>query len=89
MLASWVLDGSLHGHALEDLTQLHLDRAAPALAAVLGSGRNKVSVDAVSPEALRDTAAAHADLALRLHSVIRPRLVADRLTTVFERIEAR
>ena len=73
MLASWVLDGSLHGHALEDLTQLHLDRAAPALAAVLGSGRNKVSVDAVSPEALRDTAAAHADLALRLHSVIRPR----------------
>ena len=87
MLASWVVDGSLHGHALEDLTQLHLDRAAPALAAVLGSGRNKVSVDAVSPEALRDTAAAHADLALRLHSVIRPRLVADRLTTVFERIE--
>ena len=87
MLASWVLDGSLHGHALEDLTQLHLDRAAPAFAAVLGSGRNKVSVDAVSPEALRDTAAAHADLALRLHSVIRPRLVADRLTTVFERIE--
>ncbi|MDE0049189.1 MAG: DNA polymerase I [Rhodospirillales bacterium] len=87
MLASWVLDGSLHGHGLEDLTQLHLDRAAPALADVLGSGRSRVSVDAVSPEALRDTAAAHADLALRLHRVIRPRLVADRLTTVFERIE--
>ena len=86
-LASWVLDGSLHNHALEDLTRIHLDRAAPALADVLGSGRNKVSVDAVSPEALRDTAAAHADLALRLHRIIRPRLVADRLTTVFERIE--
>ena len=87
MLTSWVLDGSLHGHALEDLTRLHLDCAAPALADVLGSGRGKVSVDAVSPEALRDTAAAHADLALRLHRVIRPRLVADRLTTVYERIE--
>ena len=57
-----MLDGSLHNHALEDLTRIHLDRAAPALADVLGSGRNKVSVDAVSPEALRDTAAAHADL---------------------------
>ena len=87
MLASWVLEGSLHNHALEDLARIHLDRAAPALADVLGSGRNKVSVDAVSPEALRDTAAAHADLALRLHRVIRPRLVADRLTTVYERIE--
>ena len=87
VLASWVLDGSLHNHALEDLTRIHLDRAAPALADVLGSGRSKVSVDAVSPDALRDTAAAHADLALRLHRVIRPRLVADRLTTVFERIE--
>ena len=87
MLGSWVLDGSLHNHALEDLTRIHLDRAAPALADVLGSGRSKVSVDAVSPEALRDTAAAHADLALRLHRVIRPRLVADRLTTVYERIE--
>ena len=87
MLTSWVLDGSLHNHALEDLTRIHLDRAAPALADVLGSGRSKVSVDAVAPEALRDTAAAHADLALRLHRVIRPRLVADRLTTVYERIE--
>ena len=87
MLASWVLDGSLHNHALEDLTTIHLDRAAPALADLLGSGRSKVSVDAVSPEALRDTAAAHADLALRLHRIIRPRLVADRLTTVYERIE--
>ena len=87
MLSSWVLDGSLHKHGLEDLTRIHLDRAAPALADVLGSGRNKVSVDAVSPEALRDTAAAHADLALRLLRVIRPRLVADRLTTVYERIE--
>ena len=87
MLTSWVLDGSLHGHALEDLTRLHLDCAAPALADVLGSGRGKVSVEAVSPDALRDTAAAHADLSLRLHRVIRPRLVADRLTTVYERIE--
>ena len=87
MLASWVLDGSLHGHALEDLTRLHLDRAAPALADVLGSGRNKVAVDAVSAQALRDTAAAHADLALRLNTVLRPRLVTDRLSAVFERIE--
>lgn len=87
MLASWVLDGSLHNHALEDLTRIHLDRPAPALTDVLGSGRSKVSMEAVSPESLRDTAAAHTDLALRLHTVIRPRLVADRLTTVFERIE--
>ena len=87
MLASWVLDGSLHGHGLEDLAQLHLDRAAPALGDLLGSGRNKVSLDAVPAQALRDTAAAHADLALRLGTVLRPRLVTDRLTTVHERIE--
>ena len=87
MLASWVLDGSLHGHGLEDLSRLHLDRAAPALAELLGSGRGRVAIEAVSPAALRDTAAAHADLALRLHGVIRPRLVTDRLTTVYERIE--
>ena len=87
MLASWVLDGSLHGHAMEDLAQLHLDRAAPALADVLGSGRNKVAIDAVPAQALRDTAAARADLALRLGTVLRPRLVTDRLTTVYERIE--
>ena len=87
MLTSWVLDGSLHGHGLEDLSRLHLDRAAPALAEVLGSGRSRVAVEAVSPAALRDTAAAHADLALRLHGAIRRRLVADRLTAVYERIE--
>ena len=87
MLASWVLDGGLHGHAVEDLARLHLDHAPPVLEDLLGSGRGKLPIEAVSPEALRDTAAARADLALRIHAVLRPRLVADRLTTVHERIE--
>ena len=87
MLVSWVLDGSLHGHTVEDLARLHLDRAPPSLADLLGSGRKRAAIEELPPEALRNVAAARADMALRVHAAIRPRLVADRLTTVHERIE--
>ena len=87
MLVSWVLDGSLHGHAVEDLARLHLDRAPPSLADLLGSGRKRVAIEALPPEALRNVAAARADTALRIHAALRPRLVADRLSAVHERIE--
>ena len=87
MLVSWVLDGSLHGHAVEDLARLHLDRAPPSLADLLGSGRKRVAIEELPPEALRNVAAARADTALRIHAALRPRLVADRLSAVHERIE--
>jgi DNA polymerase-1 len=87
MLCSWVLDGSLHAHAVKDLAQLYLDRVPRALEDVVGTGRNKVALEVVAPDALRDLAAERADLALRVHAALRPRLVTDRLTTVYERIE--
>ncbi len=86
-LMSWVLDANLHSHAIGDLAQIVLEHATRAEADVIGSGRKRVGFELVAPDGVRDFAAERADVVLRLHGALRPRLPEERLTTVYERIE--
>ncbi|NIA68034.1 DNA polymerase I [Pelagibius litoralis] len=87
MLLSYVVEGGLHGHGMDDLAQIHLDYQTIKFKDVAGSGKNQVTFDHVPLEKALDYAAEDADITLRLHQVLKPRLVADRLTTVYETIE--
>ena len=87
MVISYVLDGGLHGHALDDLAKIHLDVTPVALADLVGTGRNKIALADVPPASLCGFAAERANLTLRLYALLRPRLVTERMTTVHERIE--
>jgi DNA polymerase I len=87
MLLSYVVEGGLHGHGMDELAQLHLDYQTIKFKDVAGSGRNQVTFDKVPLDKALDYAAEDADITLRLHEVLKPRLVTDRLTTVYETIE--
>ncbi len=87
MLLSYVLEGGLHGHGMDDLAQLHLDYQTIKFKEVAGSGKNQVTFDLVPLDKALDYAAEDADITLRLYELLKPRLVADRLTTVYETIE--
>jgi DNA polymerase-1 len=87
MLLSYVLEGGLHGHGMDELARLHLDHATIKFAEVAGSGRSRVTFDLVPLDKARDYAAEDADITLRLHQVLKPRLVSERLVTVYETIE--
>ena len=87
MLLSYVLDGGRHGHGMDELARLHLGHTTITFAEVAGSGRNQVTFDRVPLDKARDYAAEDADVTLRLHAALKPRLVAERRCTVYETLE--
>jgi DNA polymerase-1 len=87
MLLSYVLEGGLHGHGMDELAELHLDHRTIKFADVAGSGRSRVTFDQVPLDKALDYAAEDADVTWRLHEVLKPRLLAERMTTVYETIE--
>jgi DNA polymerase I len=87
MLLSYVLDGASHGHGLEELAELHLEHAMMAYEAVCGSGRKQIPFAKVPLEQAAAYAAGCADVALRLHGVLKLALARERRTRVYETIE--
>ncbi|MSP67584.1 MAG: DNA polymerase I, partial [Alphaproteobacteria bacterium] len=87
MLLSYVLDGGRHGHGMDELSVLHLGHQPITFAEVTGKGRERISFAQVPLEAARDYAAEDADVTLRLHRVLKPRLVLERMVTLYETIE--
>ena len=87
MLISYVLEGGAHGHGLEELSQIHLGHAPIAWKQVVGTGQKQVAFAQVELAPATAYAAQEADLAWRLHALLKPRLVHERLVTVYETLE--
>ena len=87
MLLSYVLDSGLHNHGMDELARKLLNRTTIKFSDVTGTGRKKIPFAEVSLEIARDYAAEDADVTLALHSFLKPRLVKERVTRVYERIE--
>ena len=87
MLLSYVTEGGLHGHGMDELSQLHLGVAPISYKDVAGSGKNAVTFDYVPLDKATDYAAEDADITLQLYQILKPRLIAERVTTVYETLE--
>ena len=87
MLLSYVLEGGLHGHGMDELSKLHLGVDPIPYKQVAGTGKKQITFDQVPLEAACDYAAEDADLTGRLHRLLKPRLVAEAMVTVYETIE--
>ena len=87
MLLSYVLDGGAHGHGLDELCRLHLDHANISFSEVCGTGKAQITFDRVPLDKACAYAAEDADMTLRLHRLLKPRLLAERMVTVYETLE--
>jgi DNA polymerase-1 len=87
MLLSYVLDGGLHGHGMDELASLHLGIDTVKFADVTGRGKKQVTFDHVPLDKALRYAAEDADVTLRLHRVLKPRLVAEHMVGVYETLE--
>ena len=87
MLLSYVLDAGAHGHGMDELAQIHLGHKTISYDEVTGTGRARVNFAQVPLERARDYAAEDADITLRLHAVLKPRVLAEHLVTVYETME--
>ena len=87
MLVSYVLEGGAHGHGLDELSEMHLDHKPIARGDVCGTGKGQIAFDQVALDKALTHAAEGADVALRLNQLLKPRLVQERLLTVYETID--
>jgi len=87
MLMSYVLEGGLHGHGMDELSQLHLSHTPIAFSEVTGKGKDKLTFDCVPvPEATKYSAE-DADVTLRLYLLFKPMLAEAKKRTVYESLE--
>jgi len=87
MLMSYVLEGGLHGHGMDDLARMHLGVETVKYKDVVGSGKNKLRFDAVPLAPACEYAAEDADVTGRLYRFLKPKLAPAHVTTVYETIE--
>ncbi len=86
-LISYVLDAGRGSHAIESLAERWFGHAMLAENELLGSGKNKITFDQVPIDKAMPLSAEAADVALRLWRVLKPRLVAEHMTAVYETLE--
>ncbi len=87
MLMSYVLEAGKGGHGLDSLSDRWLGHMPMAFKDVVGTGKSGTSFDLVDIEKAAVYSAERADLTMRLALVLKPRLVAEGLTRVYERLE--
>ncbi|HVV65850.1 MAG TPA: DNA polymerase I [Rhizomicrobium sp.] len=87
MLMSYVLDGGLHGHGMDELSELHLTHTPIPFDKVAGKGKDKVAFDSVAIKEATRYAAEDADVTLRLALYLKPRLAAEGRRAVYETLE--
>src|SRR5262245_56887595 len=87
MLMSYVLDAGRFGHSLDALAPRYFNHAAVDYNDVIGSGKQKVTFDGAAMEKAAPYVAEDADIALRLTDVLKTRMVAERVTNVYETLE--
>ncbi|MEP9386690.1 DNA polymerase I [Mesorhizobium sp. KR9-304] len=87
MLISYVLGAGAGSHDIAALAERWLGHEMIPFKDVVGSGRNLVTFDLVDIERATTYATEGADIALRLWHVLKPRLAADGLVSVYERLE--
>jgi len=87
MLLSYVLEGGLHGHGMDELARLHLGHDPIPFKQVAGVGKAQKSFRHVDLTAATRYAAEDADVTLRLWRILKPRLAEEGLVTVYETLE--
>lgn len=87
MLMSYVLDAGKGNHGMDGLSEKWLGHTPIAYKDVAGSGKSSVTFDLVDIDRATAYAAEDADVTLRLWMVLKPRLAAEGLTRIYERLE--
>ena len=91
MLLSYVLDGGRGGHGLDDLAIRHLGHSCISFDQVIehaaGAKKADKTFAGVPIDKATEYAAEDADVTLRLWLKLKPRLAAERMTTVYETLE--
>ena len=87
MIASYLLNPGVRRHNLDDMALDHLGHDTIKYEEVTGKGRNKLTMDQIPPEQIRDYACEDADISFRLYEFFEPELKKASLEGILREIE--
>jgi DNA polymerase-1 len=87
MLMSYVLDAGRSDHGLDALAKRYFDHTTIDFNELTGSGKSRLSFECVDVGKAAQYAAEDADVTLRLWQVLKPRLISEHVTSVYESLE--
>jgi DNA polymerase-1 len=87
MLMSYVVDAGRSDHGLDPLARRYFDHQTIDFNEVTKAGKSKVTFDCVEINKATEYAAEDADVTLRLWQVLKPRLTAEHMLSVYETLE--
>jgi DNA polymerase-1 len=87
MLMSYVLDAGRGTHGMDALSEKWLGHTPISFDDVTGTGKARLTFDRVAIDHATAYAAEDADVTLRLWQMLKPRLIAEHMLTVYETLE--
>ncbi len=87
MLLSYCLSAGAHGQGMDELSELHLGIKPISYDEVTGTGVKRLRFDEVEIAKATAYAAEDADITLRLHEILKPKVAAEKLVSLYETIE--
>jgi DNA polymerase-1 len=87
MVAEWLIDPGSRGLGLKDLAWTRLKTEMTPISALIGSGKNQITMDKVPAETAGSYAAADAAMTLRLAEILLPELEQKGLASLFHDVE--
>ena len=87
MVAEWLIDPGSRGLGLKDLAWTRLKTEMTPISALIGSGKNQITMDKVPAETAGAYAGADAAMTLRLAEILLPELDQKGLTSLFRDVE--
>ena len=87
LLLSYAQAAGLGSHGMDALSARHLGHEPISIKTLLGSGKSQITFDKVEIDKAAPYAAEDADVTLRLWKILKPGLVRESVTTVYETME--
>jgi len=87
MLLSYCQEAGMHGHGMDELSRLHFGITPIPFKEVAGTGKAQITFAEVPIDKATEYAAEDADITLRLHQVLKPRLAKAKSVSLYETIE--
>ena len=87
MLISYSLGSGGTRHSLDFLAKKYMSHSAISFKEIAGSGKNQKSFNEISINEVSIYAAEDADITFRLWKILRPRLMSEKISSVYETIE--
>ena len=87
MLLSYVLDNGLTRHGMDDLAYRHLNYITSKYKDLVGAGKKQITFDYVAVEEATKYAAEDALVTLKLYNQLKSRVVKEKISNVYEKID--